>query len=218
MIDISTWERKAHFEWFNQFANPCVTVGNMMDVTTLLEFCSDLSISSFATIMYSVCTALNSIEQFKYRILENTLIEISNANAAYTSAINDKLFKNCRVSSQQSLLSFCAHVKAESAHNKETTGEDKDFNNITIIDDFYFSCVPWIDFAYLIQPIPDMSIENKSIPRITWGKYTQQDQKSLMMMDITANHALVDGKDIAEAFAAIQCLFNEPYRLLKQES
>lgn len=74
-----------------------------MDVANLLAFREEKSISSFTAIMYAACLALSSIETFRYCILAGDVIEIAYANAAYTSAVDNKDFKNCCVDSQLSL-------------------------------------------------------------------------------------------------------------------
>ena len=219
VIDVNSWDRRSHFEWFSQFANPCFSLGKSVEVGRTLAFCQEHGLSSFATIMYASCRVLNSIECFRYRMLDGNVVEVPYANAAYTSAINERLFRNCRAYSQLGLEDFCEQVRRLSEDRKEEEErEEKDkhgsFNNVAIVDDIYFSCVPWIDFDYVIQPIPDMSDENKSIPRVTWGKYVQEGDGTHMTLDITANHALVDGKDMALAFQMLQDLLDNPEQLL----
>ncbi|HIW75923.1 CatA-like O-acetyltransferase [Gordonibacter sp.] len=214
VIDVDQWDRKSHYEWFNQFANPCFSVGKRMDITELLKFCLTNKLSSFATIMYIACCVLNSSESFSLRILNDQVVRVNDANASFTSAINETLFKNCRVKSNLSLFDFCRAVREEGAVLADEVDSKKDFNDIAIVDDIYFSCLPWLDFEYVIQPIPDMSIENKSIPRVTWGKYSDAGNRKEMTMDLTANHALVDGKDAAIAFERIQHYFDRPELLV----
>ena len=219
VIDVSSWDRRSHFEWFGQFANPCFALGKTMEVGKTLAFCRERGLSSFATIMYASCRVLNSIECFRYRLLGGKVVEVPYGNAAYTSAINERLFRNCRANSQLGLEDFCEQVRQLSDDRiQEEEKDDKDkgesFNNVAIVDDIYFSCVPWMDFDYVILPIPDMSDENKSIPRVTWGKYVREGERAHMTLDITANHALVDGRDMALAFEMLQELLDNPEKLL----
>lgn len=74
-----------------------------MDVASPLAFREEKSISSFAAIMYAACLVLSSIEAFRYCMLAGDVVEIAYANAVYTSAVEDKDFKNCCVDSQLSL-------------------------------------------------------------------------------------------------------------------
>ena len=213
-IDIENWARKSHYEWFSSFADPCLSLIVRMDITNLLDYCSKNKISTFASITYIVCKSLNSNQAMRLRILDNEVYEIENANVAYTLMAGDACFVNCKAKTNVSFSEFSKQIQK----NKEDYGHEgyvqKTFNNTSIIDDIYCSCVPWLDFVSVQQPIPDKSKESNSIPRIVWGKYVKDNEKTYMSLNITANHALVDGIDIANVFKQIQNYFNYPSNLL----
>ena len=211
-IDIATWARKSHYEWFSKFSNPCFGICVRMDVTKIVLFCKEHNISFYGAVIYAVSKSLNNIRPFRYRILNERVVEISRANAAYTVAANDG-FVNTRTQTDIDLLYFCSEVRKAHMILKNAS-MSKSFNDTTVIDDFYFSCTPWIDFLSITEPIPENMPENNSIPRICWGRYVQENDKLMMSMNITVSHALVDGKDVADAFLTIQRLFDMPETLL----
>lgn len=208
-VDIKNWERRSHYEWFSSFADPSISMDVKLDVTNLLDSCKARGLSSYAVIMYAVCRALNSSRAFRLRILGNDVVEIPYANVAYTIMVNDLYFVNCRARMSLDFESYLNDVKNNQKQYTNSDYVQKQYNNVSIIDDIYCSCIPWLNFQSVRQPVPDKSNESKSIPRACWGKYFSENNRMFVTLNITANHALVDGYDFAQAFQSIQNFFND---------
>ena len=213
-IDLNGWERKSHYSWFSQFADPSLAFDVKTEITPVLNFCKKRGLSSFAVIMYAVSVCLNNIPAFRLRVAGDEVWEIDCANAAYTIMVNDSLFMNCRARVSLGFENFIEEVEANKKKYNNSNFVQKEFNNISVVDDIYFSCVPWINFTGSRQPIPDKIPESKSIPRVLWGKYFSEGDKTFVTLNITANHALVDGLDMAKAFNSIQDAFNDIEKFL----
>jgi chloramphenicol O-acetyltransferase type A len=66
----------------------------------------------------------------------------------------------------------------------------------------YLSCLPWLDYTSLNNALPGA---DDCIPRVSWGKIVQDhDGRWRMAMTVEVHHALVDGADVGEYFAAVQ--------------
>ena len=74
-----------------------------------------------------------------------------------------------------------------------TTNHDDDINELIFI-----STLPWFSYTALINPVP---IPADSNPRITWGRYFEQDSKTLIPVSVLCNHALVDGLHISRFYS-----------------
>ena len=70
----------------------------------------------------------------------------------------------------------------------------------------FTSCVPWVSFTQVVQPVPSPGDCN---PRIVFGKYIQESKKTLMPLHIQCNHALVDGYHISEFYRIFQQINDE---------
>jgi chloramphenicol O-acetyltransferase type A len=66
--------------------------------------------------------------------------------------------------------------------------------------------VPWVAFTQVVQPVPSPGDCN---PRIVFGKYMQEKEKTLMPLHIQCNHALVDGYHISEFYRIFQQIHDE---------
>ena len=69
---------------------------------------------------------------------------------------------------------------------------------------FYNSCIPWVDFTSVVNPYHIPDVEQTSIPRLTWGKFVEENGRYKMSFDISAHHALMDGYEMSEGFVNIQ--------------
>lgn len=216
-IDINSWERKTHYEWFSSFDNPCFAIAVRMDVTRLLEFCKENNTSSFASVMFFVAKALNSIKPLRYRILDGKVYEITRANVAYTFSVRKDFFLNNRTNTATDYFGFCRLVKEQTTRLRENPVLPKSFNDTAIVDDIYCSCVPWIDFVSVSEPVPERMPENNCIPRVSWGKYTEENGRVKCTFSITANHSLADGYDVSQAFILLQKMFDCPENFTEQE-
>lgn len=213
-IDIDNWERKSHYNWFSSFADPTMALDVKMDITALLEFCKRRKVSSFAAVMYIACDALNKDEAFRLRVSDGEVVCIDYANVAYTIMVNDRYFVNCRARMNEGFKTFLDDVEANRKKFNGSNFVQQQYNNVSVIDDIYCSCLPWINFTSVKQPIPDNSDESKSIPRICWGKYFTEGERTYLTLNITANHALVDGINFGSVFDRIQEVFDDPERAL----
>ena len=177
-IDIETWARRSHFEWFSAFADPTFAMNVRMDITNLFAFCKQTRHSSFATVMYIACACLNMIPAFRLRTLAGEVVELDSANVAYTAMSRTGNFVNCRASLAAGYEAFAAAVCANQEALDKSDGIQKQFNDLSIVDDIYCSCVPWVDFLSVEQPSPDHVPDNKSIPRVCWGKNSKVEKRT----------------------------------------
>lgn len=212
-IDIDSWERKETYAWFSKFANPCYCINMRMDVTDIANYCKKHGKRLFIAICYAVIRVLNGIPGMRYRILDGKVVDIEKGNICYTVATKNGGFVNCRSFADDDFETF--HAAADSDIKKAENlakNIEGDYNNVSIIDDYYLSYVPWIDFLACTQPIPDNLPESNSIPRVCWGRYSEKDGKKELTLNITASHALADGRDLSEAFIRLQeafCCFDD---------
>ncbi len=208
-IELNSWERKSHFEWFSTFADPTFALDVKINITNVINACKEREISSFATLMYIFASSINNNYGFRLRVLNGEVYEIEKANVAYTVMVNDNTFVNCRASMKNGFDAFIEEVMHNQKKFQNSNYIQKQYNDTAIVDDIYCSCAPWVNFLSVRQPIPDKSEESKSIPRVCWGKYYTEGNMTYTTLNITANHALVDGIDIARVFNEIQNRIDE---------
>lgn len=198
-IDLETYPRRSHFEYFKSLAYPYVGMTANVDVTNLVNYAKKRGSSTFLACLWAAARAANSVPELRQRMVDDKIVEFDHCDTAHTVAMPDKTFCNCRTDSRMGLDEFFISGKAcqEEAmthHGFVSTQEDE-------TDLIFVSCVPWVAFTQVIQPAP---IPADCNPRIVFGKYIHEGDKTLMPLHIQCNHALVDGRHIGEFYQAFE--------------
>ena len=200
-IDLETYPRRSHYEFFKAMAYPYVGMTANVDVTKILAAAKALGGSPFLGCLWVAANAANAVPELRQRIVDDRILQYDHCDTAHTVALPDKTFCNCRTDCRRSFAEFLTYGKAcqEEAmtrHGFVQPGEDE-----TSL--MFFSCVPWVAFTQVIQPTP---IPADCNPRIVFGKFFREGEKTMMPLAIQCNHALVDGRHIGEFYQAFEAL------------
>ena len=198
-IDMETYPRKSHFEYFSSLAYPYVGFTANVDVTNPIRFAKEKGGSTFHAILYVAMQAANSVPELRQRVQDGKIVEFDFCNVGYTVALEDKTFCNCYTEGRMSIEEFFVDAKARQEEAKNHPGfVNPDEDEIGLI---FTSCIPWLAFTQCIQPAPIPADYN---PRIVFGKYMKEDDRTLMPLHIQCNHALVDGYHLSEFYRIFQ--------------
>lgn len=210
-VDVTKWSRVAQYKWFASFDDPSVGFTSRMDITELLKYCRANGISSSAALMYIIGRSTQEVDAFRYRFVDGKVYDVENIRVGYTLAVDD-CFINCYAYVTDSFQPFADALKA----NKENATLDgfDSYNAEDHPEDIYTTTIPWFDFTDMKHPIPQND-ESNSVPRIAIGKYTEEGDRVKMALNITASHALVDGRNFGEIFNRIQSYMDHPADVLK---
>lgn len=204
-IDMETYKRKSHFEYFNSLAYPYVGITVNVDITELLQVIKAKKLPFFLTICYCVSQSANQIAEFRQRILDNQIIEYDHCQTSHTVALNDGTYCYCDLDSNYSFADYISYATQEQEKAKQMNSINEDQEDV--LDKIFVSTIPWVSYTALINPTP---IPADSNPRITWGKYFAQNDKVLLPVSVLCHHALVDGLHISKFYE----LLNEQISLI----
>lgn len=187
-IDLETYPRRSHFEFFKSMAYPYVGFTANVDVTPLVQYAKGREASTFLACLWTAAQAANRVPELRQRIVEDRIVEFDHCDTAHTVVLADHTFCNCRTDCRRSLEAFLSYGKERQSeamghHGFASTQDDE-------TDLIFLSCVPWVAFTQCIQPAP---IPADCNPRIVFGKFIKDGEKTLMPLHIQCNHALVDG-------------------------
>jgi chloramphenicol O-acetyltransferase type A len=199
-INLETWNRKEHFEFFSQMEEPFFGITTNIDCTIAYQNSKNLNVSFFTYYLHKTLLAVNEIENFKYRIIDNEVFVFDTINASATIMREDKTFGFSFNEFQNNINIFATNTTLEIARVKTTTGLfTRDFPLINLI---HFSTIPWVNFTSLTHArsfsFPD------SCPKITFGKLIDENNKKFMPISIHVHHGLVDGYHVGEFVKLLQ--------------
>lgn len=213
-INIENWDRKKQYDWFINFSNPCFALDVRMDVTKLVEYKKENNLSFFICMLYIVVKALNNFDFMRMRLVDGKPVLFDDINPAYTVMTDGGIFENVRHENYKNFYDFyevANNVIENSKRQIKTT--DENYNPENCWNEYYITCLPWLDFLHMAHPMPDDK-SSLSIPRICWGKFIKNNEKYELTLNITANHLFVDGYPLSKVFNTIQEMLNDVENVL----
>ena len=206
VLDKNSWNRKEHFEFFNQLDETFFGVTVEFDVTMAYKKCKEMNLSFSLYYHYLSTLAANQVEEFRYRIQGEEIIIFDKINVSTIFLREDKSFVFTFIPFTSNFEEFVTEAKKEFQRVNQTSGIGLD-KNTTRLDTIHYSAVPWFSFKGLTHPRKFNSKESN--PKITFGKATEIDKQLIMPVSIHAHHGLMDGYHLGQYIERFQCLLYE---------
>jgi chloramphenicol O-acetyltransferase type A len=201
-IDLESWPRRNHFEFFRAFDKPQFDVATRVDVTSLVRFARGTDRSLFGTIFYVSLRAANATEALRLRFVGDRVFDVECCHGSFTFLGPEDLFNYATANFEEDLDDFLENVRrarAEVYHRKEINLDDD--HRLSLI---YVTSLPWLDFQALTHAFQTPGED--CVPRVAWGKVVEvpgQKERYEMALQVTGHHGLMDGLHVAryvEAF------------------
>lgn len=204
-LDISTWNRKEHFEFFSTMEEPFFGVTVAVDCSCAHEKAKQMGISFFTYYLHKTLMAVNQLENFRYRIQNNEVYIYDQINASATVLRSDKTFGFSLMEFDKDIKIFSKNVSTEIERVKHTAGLFT--RNFTTDNLIHFSVLPWINFASFSHARSFTFAD--SCPKISFGKLIDANNIKTMSMSVHVHHGLVDGYHLGQFIELFQNLMND---------
>lgn len=201
IIDKNTWPRKEIFDFFGGISNPFYAVTFRQDVTELRNYCKERQISFYYGLIYLCCKALRDVPAFSCRIRGESVVELAEQKPSFTDLKKGSdLFHIVTMSCEGTLTDFCK--KAREVSEKQNYFIDMAGQADDLV---YFSCLPWMDVTAVTneRDLSAANAQDDSIPRICWGRYTEENGRLYLGISVEVNHRLIDGVHIGRFAQAL---------------
>ncbi|WP_299216931.1 CatA-like O-acetyltransferase [uncultured Dokdonia sp.] len=204
-IDLSTWKRKQHFEFFSQFEEPYFGITVSVDVTIAMQKAKELDVSFFQYYLHKCILATNQIENFRFRITpENEVIVHDHIGASATIMRPNETFAFSYIPYEEDFDMFVKIVQKEIDRIQESDALFPVENPDSVI---HYSAIPWLDFSAITHS--RMFKAKDSVPKISFGKVSTKNDKKTMSIAIYIHHGLADGLHVSRFIAIFQNLLNK---------
>lgn len=194
-LDLKTWPRKEHFEFFSKFEEPFFGLVANIDCTKAYETSKKKGISFFLYYLHKTLAAVNAVENFRYRISDGEIYIYDRIDSSATLTREDNTFGFSLIEYDPDFEIFQDKTLQEIERVRNTPGL---FTRSFEVDNLiHFSAIPWVDFTSLSHArsftFPD------SCPKISIGKMILQDNGTrTMAVSVHVHHGLMDGFHVGE--------------------
>jgi chloramphenicol O-acetyltransferase type A len=208
-INLKTWKRKKHYDFFRKFKQPHFNICTELEITETYKYTRKNKLSIFTSILFAVMKTCNHFEFFRYRIKGSKVAVHDTVHPGITVLVDDDLYSNCIFDYKDNFIKFTDGYKKALVKVKKKINVDKGQKGR---DDLIFiSALPWISFTSVTNPMPGNP--DDSIPRIIWGKHFKKDNKIMVSISIQVHHALMDGVHAGKFLLYLTELLKEPKKL-----
>lgn len=193
-IDMENWERRELYEFFSGMSYPFYSVTFQVDVTELYQYVKREELSFYYALVWLCTKAFNRVENFRYTIREKEVWLLDKRMSSFTDLKKGATqFHIVTMPCGEDLPAFCHEAKAKSA--AQTSFVDATSETDELI---YFSCLPWIELTGLTNE-RDFDPDD-SVPRIAWGKYTEEQGRKKLGISLELNHRFTDGYHVGQFY------------------
>ncbi|WP_312611819.1 CatA-like O-acetyltransferase [Oscillibacter sp.] len=198
IVDMTGDPRREQFAYFSAMADPYVGVTCQVDITALMERIRRDGTPFFLSLTYEVIAAANAVPELRRRIEEGRVVEYGSCRCSCTVAKPDGAYAYCTLDTALPLAEFLktGRTALETAKYGGTMEESEDHEEF-----FFVSCVPWLRYTGMVQPVPSPAYSNV---RLSWGKWTEENGRISLPVTILAHHALVDGVHIGRFYEELE--------------
>ncbi len=206
-IDMDAWPRREVFEFYLPFDKPYFNVCLQLDVTKLIaELKKREKTSLWLTYHYLALKAANEIEPFRYRLRQGRVLVHDVINGGTTFMLPNETF---------TLIYF----DYAETYSKFMEGATKSVDDILKgdwafrpkhEDDARIHCttLPWIAFTSFSHA--RRWGREDSVPKISFGKFIKEKDRTLMPFSVEVHHSLMDGLHVGRYIARIEEMLAQP--------
>ena len=205
-LDIENWSRRQLFEFFTGYTNPYFNVCTQIDVSELKRFVSqEPRVKLSLALHYFALRIANEIEPFRYRLRDGKVFIYDVVSGGTTVLLPNESFTYAYFDYHRSFYEFVREMGRAMDDVRAGTGDLKP----TMRDDvIYHTTLPWISFtSFMHARTPG---RGESIPRIVFGKITNEHGRMMMPISVEVHHALMDGLHVGRYIGKFEEALADP--------
>lgn len=198
---------------FTDFFTSRLSISFRVNAQKTYDYAKKNNLSFFILSLGCLLHGLNSVSEFKRRIIDDEVVEFEKIDAITPILNKDYIIREMRVQLPQKGETLKKWHDKIIDQEKTILNNDKpalsDVHERDSLPVANFSCIPWIGFDSLTAPIEK---PNQIQPLITWGKLNKDGE---VPVAISASHIFIYGYHIKLFQDNIQDNFNNPEKIVE---
>ncbi len=206
VLDLASWKRRSHFEFFRHYEKPWFNICADVDVTELVARCAEPDGPSFflASLWLSLVAA-NEVGELRHRLRGDEVVVYPVIHGGSTVLMPDETFAFAYFDFEPSYPAFAAAGARELDRVKNGPGGlDPRTNRDDMI---HYSVIPWVAFSSFSHARNFHT--DLSVPKIVFGKHRPVGDRRLLPVSVEVHHALVDGLHVGRFYQRFEDLTGE---------
>ena len=204
-LDVNKWARRDQFEFFRGFDKPYFNVCVQLDITELLALLRKRPGSSVSLAYHYLALRIaNEVEPFRYRLRDGKVLVHDVIHGATTVLLSNESFAFAYFDYTSDYRKFTADAQSVITEVKRE-GIFKDSPSDDLI---HFTTLPWVSFTSFSHA-RNWGQED-SVPKITFGKFTNEGKRVLMPFSVEVHHALMDGLHVGRYLTSLEAALADP--------
>lgn len=205
-LDLAGWHRRDTFEFFIGYDNPYFNVCAPVDISKLVALVRQRpEVKISAAVHYFALRVANEIEPFRYRLKDGKVIIYDVINGGTTVLRLNESFAYAYFNYQPDFEKFVAGFGRAVDEVRTDLGPLKP----TMRDDvIYHTTLPWLAFTSFAHA--RTKGRGDSIPRIVFGKFSEENERMRLPVSVEVHHALMDGLDVGRFFRNLEAALADP--------
>ncbi len=208
-INMETWPRREHFQFWNSHNHPHWGLCANVDITPIHGLVKERGLNFTVAWVYVLARVANAIPEFRQRIQGDQVVEFDVVHPAITVLTEgDDLFSFCLFDYCDDFAEFAPRAAdaMDSARAQVTLADRPDD------DALYMTAIPWVSFTSFKHPM--LLHPADSVPRFAWGKYFADGERLKMPLAVQGHHALIDGLHVGRYYQRLEELLDDPQAVL----
>jgi chloramphenicol O-acetyltransferase type A len=200
IVDLNAWPRADQFRFFRTYSRPHYATTARVDATRLVMRRGVAGFSPYRASVFAIGAGLHAVPELCMRFRGDVVVAHGHVELSMTVPLADGNFRYAYVPYRPDFAAFDTDMKA--IVSEVARGGALNANAGARDDVAYLSCMPWLDYTAINNALPG---PDDCIPRVSWGKFVLgAGDRWSMAMTIEVHHALVDGRQVGDYFAAVQ--------------
>ncbi|MBQ4835316.1 MULTISPECIES: CatA-like O-acetyltransferase [Pseudoalteromonas] len=189
-INLTTWERAEHFQFYQQFDDPNFNVVTSLDTHSLYVDAQEAKLPFSDCYLYCLTQTLRACDFMRLRIVDSAPVEIDDVAISSTFLAENKTFRFILLENCDSIDEFVTKNQANKQRGlKQRLLNEEFMSQSDAVDRVYVSILPWFE-VYGFKHARHNG-DNLGIPKVVFGKFNKE--KNSLSVAIEVHHGLVDG-------------------------
>ncbi|RYD87363.1 MAG: chloramphenicol acetyltransferase [Sphingobacteriales bacterium] len=203
-LDMATWPRRDHFQFFRKFEEPFFGLCVELDCNGAYQRSKEEGSSFFLNYLWFALHAANGIEPFRYRISGDDVMVYETVHASPTINRPDGTFGFAYMDYHPDRTVFLQEAAKERDRVQASTGLVPSVPGQNVL---HMSALPRVRFSGLSHAralsFPD------SCPKVAFGKMTETNGRRTLPVSLHVHHALMDGYHAGQYLEQLGSLLRE---------